>query len=120
MPFPNKETQFKKGVTGNPKGRPRKLPSIEEALAETLADDDDGKTALQAILDKLLRLAINGDTKAAAILLDRAYGKAKQQIEHSGNAEAPLTLAVTVVNSLDQIPSSEAEIEEALRKEAEL
>lgn len=83
MPFPNKDTQFKPGQTGNPNGRP-KLPDLKEVMAEILGEEKDGKTAIQAIVAKLRQLAANGNIKAAEVLLSRGYGLPKQQIEYSG------------------------------------
>ena len=86
MPYkePPKATQFKKGKSGNPKGRP-KLPSIRDALARILADEKDGYTALDATLMALRNKAIRGDVRAAEALLDRAFGKPKQSIDHTSN-----------------------------------
>jgi hypothetical protein len=78
------ETQFKKGQSGNPNGRPKKLPAIDEILADVLGEEKDGKTAAQAILMALRAKATKGDVRAAEILMDRAYGKAKQTIEQTG------------------------------------
>ena len=71
---------FPKGVSGNPKGRP-KMPDIKEALTMILVDEKVGRTALYAILAALRAKAVKGDVKAAQELLDRAYGKSKQIIE---------------------------------------
>jgi hypothetical protein len=70
----------KKGQTANPHGRP-KLPDINELLIKVLAEEKDGRTAAEAILMKLRNLAANGDLRAAEYLLDRGYGKPKQQID---------------------------------------
>lgn len=72
---------FKKGQSGNPKGRPKKLPQLDELMAEVLGEEKDGITAAKAILAKLRQKAISGDVRAAEIMLDRAYGKAKQSME---------------------------------------
>lgn len=72
---------FKKGQSGNPKGRPKKLPQLDELMAEVLGEEKDGMTAAKAILAKLRQKAISGDVRAAEIMLDRAYGKAKQSME---------------------------------------
>jgi len=77
---PSPATRFKKGQSGNPKGRP-KLPSIQEALAACLAEEKDGKTALELTLGALRMRAIKGDVRAAEALLDRAYGKAIQRTD---------------------------------------
>ena len=71
---------FVKGVSGNPKGRP-KLPDIKDALIKILSDEKEGRTALDAILAALRAKAVKGDVKAAQELLDRAFGKSKQIIE---------------------------------------
>lgn len=72
------EPRFKKGVSGNPKGRP-KLPDIKLAMAMVLADEKEGKTALDAVLMALRAKAIKGDVRAAEVLLDRAFGKAQSK-----------------------------------------
>lgn len=77
-------TQFKPGQSGNPKGRP-KLPDIKELLAKVLGDEKDGKSAAEAILAALRAKAARGDVRAAELLLDRAYGKPKQDIELEGS-----------------------------------
>jgi alkylation response protein AidB-like acyl-CoA dehydrogenase len=72
--------RFKKGQSGNPKGRP-KLPDIREALAKVLAEEKDGVTALEATLRALRAKATKGDVRAAEALLDRAFGKAVQRTD---------------------------------------
>jgi hypothetical protein len=76
---------FKKGQSGNPNGRPKKLPELRELLANVLGDEKDGKTAAEAILMALRAKAAKGDVRAAELLLDRAYGKPKQDVDLSGS-----------------------------------
>ena len=75
---------FKKGQSGNPKGRP-KLPDIKAAMAKVLAEEKNGMDALEAVLRALRTRAIKGDVRAAQELLDRAFGRAKQSIEYEGS-----------------------------------
>jgi len=86
---------FKKGVDPrrNVKGAPRKLPALEALLAEVLGEEKDGVTAAQAILMALRQKAAKGDVRAAELLMDRAYGKAKQPVEHSGGIKLGKDLA---------------------------
>ena len=83
-PMPKPENviphKWKKGQSGNPAGRPKKIPEIRELLANVLGDEKDGKTAAEAILMALRAKATKGDVRAAELLLDRAYGKAIQPI----------------------------------------
>jgi hypothetical protein len=81
---------FKKGQSGNPKGRP-KLPDIREALAKVLADEKDGITALEATLAALRAKAVRGDVRAAEVLLDRAFGKAAQTMDVTSAGEKIVT-----------------------------
>ena len=75
------QPRWKKGESGNPKGRPKKIPELRELLANVLGDEKDGKTAAEAILMALRNKAIKGDVRAAELLLDRAYGKARQDFD---------------------------------------
>jgi|APGre2960657404_1045060.scaffolds.fasta_scaffold70636_2 hypothetical protein len=86
---------FKKGQSGNPNGRP-KLPDIRDALAKILADEKDGYTALEATLMALRAKAVRGDIRAAEALLDRAFGKPKQAIDHTTGGDKMLPSAITI------------------------
>jgi hypothetical protein len=77
---------FKKGQSGNPKGRP-KLPNLKEAMAKVLAEEKDGMVALDAVLLKLRQMAMKGNPKAIEMLLDRGYGKPNQKTESSVKLE---------------------------------
>jgi len=83
---PPRHTQFRKGQSGNPGGRPRRLP-VKRANALLLAEayrsvaiKEDGRmvpvTALQAILRSQIELAINGNYQAQRDVL-----KAVQHLE---------------------------------------
>lgn len=73
---------FAKGNNANPNGRPKKLPEIDALMAIVMGEDKDGITAAEAILKALRAKASKGDIRAAEVLLDRAYGKAKQTIDN--------------------------------------
>ena len=92
MAIPNQEkNQFKKGQSGNPKGRP-KLPDLKEAIAKILAEEKDGHTALESILAALRAKASKGDVRAAQELLDRGFGKAKQIIDTNVTQTKPIVI----------------------------
>lgn len=96
MPNPQNLKNFEKGDSRiNRKGRPKKLPALDELLAEVLGEEKGGKTYAQIILNAMRAKAAKGDTKAADILLDRCYGKAKQAIDLDikGSIEVDFTKA---------------------------
>jgi hypothetical protein len=90
--------KFKKGQTGNPNGRPRKLPELDKLLADVMGEEKDGLSAAEAILKALRAKATKGDIRAAEVLLDRAYGKAKQTIDNNLNVSQPLVITLTASN----------------------
>ena len=96
--LPPVHSRFKKGQSGNPNGRP-KLPDISEALAKILADEKDGRTALEQTLLALRAKAVKGDIRAAEALLDRAFGKPKQSVDHTtgGDKLPPSAIRVELV-----------------------
>lgn len=79
----------------NRKGRPAVLPGLKEAIAKVLAEEKDGVNALEAILKTMRAKAVKGDVRAAQELLDRAFGKPKQSIEHSGNVFENVIINIT-------------------------
>jgi hypothetical protein len=84
--------KFAKGESGNPNGRPRKLPELDKLLADVLGEEKDGMTAAEAILKALRLKAAKGDVRAIEVMLDRAYGKPKQTIS------ADVTQSITILN----------------------
>lgn len=77
---------FPKGNTFGT-GRPKKLPALDLIMANVMGQEKDGITAAEAIIMKLREQAAKGDIKAAQLLLDRAYGKAKQNIDITTQGE---------------------------------
>lgn len=74
------------------------MPGLDALLADVLGDEKDGVTAADAILRKLRQMAISGNIRAAEILLERAYGKAKQPVEHTGKDGGPVETKTIVIN----------------------
>lgn len=83
MAFPHDGRKMKKGETLNPHGRPKKLPEIDKLLADVLGDLN-GNSVAKEIIEAMVKRAKKGDVRAAELLLERAYGKPTQPIEHSG------------------------------------
>lgn len=86
--FPNKRAQFKKGKSGNPKGKPSGTPNIKTLISkvwsEEVIDDGGNKTirgllAVKAMFDK----ASKGNVYAFKALCERLEGMPKQQIEQT-------------------------------------
>lgn len=73
---------FPKGQSGNPKGRPKKLPELDVLLADVIGGENEDEA--KAIIQSLLKQAKKGNVRAAEVLLDRAYGKVKQDIKVDG------------------------------------
>lgn len=101
MPTPPEHGKFTKGKSGNPNGRPKKIPDLDKLLAEVLGEEKNGLTAAQAILKALLYKASKGDVRAAEVLLDRAYGKPKQQTDMNVTGSIPFVLERTI-NEVDE------------------
>lgn len=79
---------FTKGKSGNPGGRPKEVADVKE-LARQHATD--AITALVSICNDAERPA-NARVAAASAILDRAYGKPPQAIEHGNLNDAPLVI----------------------------
>ena len=73
--------QWGKGQSGNPKGRPKKIPELEKLLNEVLGDIDDKTSQFYKIIEALTKKALKGDVRAAEVILNRAYGQPKQAID---------------------------------------
>jgi len=103
-PNPNRKglILYKKGQSGNPKGRPKVLPELKLLLAEVLGEEKDGVAAAKAILMALRAKATKGDVRAAEVLLDRAYGSAiiRQAQTNTAGEDAKTELSDTQLEKL--------------------
>lgn len=83
---------WKPGQSGNPGGRPKKLP-ITDTIREALAKDmGDGKTAADVIVGVLVEAAKKGDITAIREIADRAEGKPIQVSQLQGPGGGPIAI----------------------------
>ena len=76
-----KEAQWKKGESGNPKGRPKKELTIPHILREILNEEIDGKTRSEIIMQRVVQKAYDGDSWAVQFIADRTEGKPSQHLQ---------------------------------------
>jgi hypothetical protein len=92
--------KLKTGGKNPGSGRPNKLPELDKLLANVLGEEKDGITAAEVILMALRAKAAKGDIRAAEVLLDRGYGKAKQSID----LNADVTSRFTMIDDIQPVP----------------
>ena len=68
----------------NKKGQPKKIPSLDTLMADIFSEKE-----MTALLKSLQKAALKGNVRAMEVLLDRVYGKVKQQTELSGSISTP-------------------------------
>lgn len=85
-PEVGKATQFKPGQSGNPGGRPKRKPFLEEIEKWIAAHPEDITKAVKQAFQK----AKDGDLPYLRELMDRVDGTVKQQVEHTGDDGGPI------------------------------
>ena len=83
---PLKEHQWKKGQSGNPKGRP-KGSSISKAIKALLDDGVTGENLEKALAKVAITRALNGDVRFYQMVIDRIDGKVIDVIETDNKLE---------------------------------
>ena len=102
---PPEHTRFKKGKSGNPRGRPRKREDLNTVLHRVLnrkvrvKDNDERLQIRDALMWKLRELALNGDKQAMALQ--------RRIIDESGiadpNAFSPEERKKKIIRALQKI-----------------
>lgn len=83
MTNPHPKNQWKKGQSGNLKGRPKKGETLTDLLREKLPKE--------AFIEKEINLAMQGDPAARKQIWERLDGKVKEQVQID-KKHRPLTL----------------------------
>lgn len=97
----NPANYFKKGQSGNPKGRPKSEWTIKGLIQEALnRADDKGKTDKEYVYEKLVDLAKSGDMMAQKEMNNRLEGMAKQTID------ATVTLPKPLLSGIIDVPEN--------------
>lgn len=99
---PPKTTRFKKGQSGNPKGRPKGSLNVATVFSKTLREkvmiNENGErktvSKLEAAVKQLVNKAATGDTRSLRLLLELA--RDAEAKENAGGVQIP------IVGELDQ------------------
>ena len=83
--------RFKKGTSGNPKGRPKSGFALNEYITDLAnVEIKNKKTMLEAVVAKVYEEALNGNMTAVAYLSDRILGKPNQSIGIKDTTDEPI------------------------------
>jgi hypothetical protein len=80
MPFPNRETQFKPGQSGNPGGRPKGV-SLTSLIRGLLVKDElkgvslEGRKVADLLAATIVERAVAGDYRFVELVINRVDGK---------------------------------------------
>ncbi len=94
---PPKDKQFKKGQSGNPKGKPKGIPNaktrynrflqLTERTRNPITGTEEEFTVAELMDLMIIAKARKGDLAAYKEILDRTEGKPQQSIDHTTDGE---------------------------------
>jgi hypothetical protein len=96
---PQNLTPFKKGQSGNLKGRP-KVPDLSAIIMEVVGED-----GIKEIIKAMAVKAKKGGEKSSDIILDRLFGKAKQSVDLTSDGEKIAQPIIQILPPSDEIKS---------------
>lgn len=94
---------FKKGQSGNPKGRPP-LRDIKEVLKDLLSQEKNNTQLIDGLMSVVVNKALKGDLKAVDMLLSYTYGKPTQKTEITGKEGEKIDFTINVVQGKENLP----------------
>jgi hypothetical protein len=106
--LPPAAKRWKKGVSGNPRGRPKKQDSLTSLLREEIDKicpaDKEQRPWRSLIVRATLQLAMKGNPVALREVWDRLDGKLKQSLHHSGTGNQPVVMRLVFPGEEDGKP----------------
>jgi hypothetical protein len=98
MPNPEniEKHKYKKGQSGNPKGRP-KLRDIKDVLKDLLSQEKNDSQLIDGLMTVVVNKALKGDLKAVEMLLSYTYGKPTQKTEITGAEGEKIDFTINVI-----------------------
>ncbi|MDA2928732.1 DUF5681 domain-containing protein [Acidobacteria bacterium AH-259-O06] len=115
---PPKQSRWKPGLSGNPKGRPKKSECLTSILKEEIAkiDPEDRKkrTWVELVAIATIKLAIKGNATALKEVWERMDGKVKQDL--GLEPTAPIQVLNYEVSKLRQLSDDELEQAESISR----
>ena len=104
MAFPNIETQFTKGVSGNPNGRPKGVQNSKTRLLRLLelvqkkrnpiTGEEEDFTVLELMDMQMISKALKGDQSAYEAVVDRLEGKPKQTTDINADVRGNVQIII--------------------------
>ena len=122
---PPQHTQFKPGQSGNPKGRPKKVPTtsdlfLKESLSRVPIITKDGRrhmiSKMQAIAKQFATKAANGDYKAARLVLEQLNSGKPDSGDNLANLIQEFRLANSRLEAADSDQRPAAQVKSRKRK----
>lgn len=101
-------TPWKKGQSGNPKGRPRGK-SLTTLIGEILDTDDGGETKAKRLMDAGVKAALSGDFRFWNAIMERIEGKVPDKLE----ADSRVVFDVTFPKPIDDNDDDDSTSEDA-------
>jgi hypothetical protein len=99
--------QWKKGQSGNPGGRPKKLTcKLEQLLDKKIPGDKTGKTYAEALIEQMLHRAMKKSDFLIREIFDRVEGKVPRAL--TAEDHGPSQINVSVVH-IGEAPANEWE-----------
>jgi len=95
------------GQSGNPSGRPKRKLIQETIHAKFIAlDSTSGRPVVEAVVDAMIRAALQGNVNAFTALSDRLEGKPVQQVAaDEGGNDRLLESFQTLIGAIKGLPS---------------
>jgi hypothetical protein len=104
MAFPNIDTQFTKGVSGNPNGRPKGVQNSKTRLLRLLelvqkkrnpiTGEEEDFTVLELMDMQMISKALKGDQRAYEAVVDRLEGRPKQTTDINAEVKGNVQIII--------------------------